>query len=149
MRLEKYQLEINPNKTSFEFISVGPKGHILKRIEYSKLKAKGLKNYYNLGFGDVNSESKEINDTIITDNKDSEKVLATVANTVYIFTKYYPKAKIYFEGSSDARIRLYQIAINKYFDDFSETFDIEGYTSKQWFSFEKNVNYEAFLITRE
>ncbi len=45
MRLEKYELEFNSTKTTFEFISVGPKGHILKRIEYSKLKVKGLKNF--------------------------------------------------------------------------------------------------------
>ncbi len=94
-------------------------------------------------------ESKEIDDTVITDNKDSEKVLATVVNTVYIFTKYHPKAKIYFEGSSKARIRLYQIVINKYFDDFTKNFSIEGYTSKKWLPYEKNINFEAFLITRK
>jgi hypothetical protein len=147
MNLEKYNIEFNSTKTSFEFVSEGPKGRILKRIEYSKLEVKGIENLYNLGFGDVNFESNEIDYTVITDNKDSEKVLATVINTIYIFAKYHPEAKIHFEGSNKARTRLYQIAISAYVEDFSETFDVQGYTFDKWFNYEKNVSYEAFLIT--
>ena len=95
MNLEKYKLEFNPTKTAFEFISEGPKGSILKRIEYSKINVKGYKNFYNLGFGDVNSESDEINDVVVTDNQDRDKVLATVASTLFIFIKRYPKATIF------------------------------------------------------
>lgn len=73
-------------------------------------------------------------------------MLATVAQTVILFTQRYPKAYIFFEGSSEVRNRLYQIAINKYFDELSETFDIQGSFEKKWFPFEKNVNYTAFLI---
>jgi hypothetical protein len=147
MNLEKYNIEVNSTKTSFEFVSEGPKGRILKRIEYSELKVKGIENLYNLGFGDVNLESNDIDFSVITDNKDSEKVLATVINTIYIFAKYHPEAKIHFEGVNKARTRLYQIAISVYFEDFSKTFDIQGYTSEKWFNYEKNISHEAFLIT--
>ena len=149
MRLEKYQLVENSTKTAFEFTSVGPKGNILKGIYFTKIKVKGAKNLYNLAFGDKNLHSGEIDDQVVTNNQDREKVLATVANTIIIFTKYYPKAQIFFEGSNDARTRMYQIAISKYFDEFSDIFDIKGYNSNGWLPFEKNIYYEAFLITRK
>ncbi len=149
MRLEKYELTEDPNKTAFEFTSEGPKGRILKGVFYSKLKLKGVENLYNLAFGDKDLESGEIDDHVITDNEDREKVIATVANTVIIFTNHYPKAQIYFEGSNNARTRLYRMAISKYFDELSETFVIKGFIAKKWSAFEKNVNYEAFLITRK
>ncbi len=149
MRLEKYELEFNSTKTTFEFVSRGNKGHILKRIEYSKVKFKDLKDFYNLSFGDVTIISKEIDDTVITDNQDREKVLATVVNTIFIFTKRYPTAKILILGSNAARTRLYRIAISKYFDELSEIFDIRGNLNKKWLPFEKNIGYNAFLITRK
>ncbi len=147
MRLEQYESISNKTKTIFTFISEGPKGKIVKRIEYTKMKIEGIKNFYNLGFGDIADNSSEINDLSITDNQDRDKVLATVVNSVYKFSERHPKAKIYITGSTDARIRLYRIVIDKYFDELSETFTIKGITKNGIFSFEKNMPYEAFLIT--
>lgn len=41
-------------------------------------------NLYNLAFGDKNPLTGEIDDKIVTDNGDSEKVLATVVAAVYL-----------------------------------------------------------------
>jgi glycerate kinase len=90
------------------------------------LQIEGVKNLYNLAFGDILDDSSEINDLSITDNQDRDKILATVVSTVYEFTKRNPKAKIFIAGSTDARNRLYRMAIDKYFDELSETFDIKG-----------------------
>lgn len=38
------------------------------------------------------------------------------------------------------------MAISKYFDELSETFDIQGSFNKKWFPFEKNIKYDGFLI---
>ncbi len=46
----------------------------------------------NLGFGDKDLQTGEVDDTVISDNGDSQKVLATVAATVYAFTDKYPEA---------------------------------------------------------
>ncbi|MFY7789008.1 MAG: DUF6934 family protein [Thermoflexibacteraceae bacterium] len=43
----------------------------------------------NLGFGDKHPITGEIDDLAVTDNGDSEKVLATVAATVYEVTTHY------------------------------------------------------------
>jgi hypothetical protein len=147
MSAEQYQAKSNKNQTTFYFISEGPKGRILKKVRYTKIKS--FKNFYNHGFGDVTKKSGSIDDLVVTDNKDRDKVLATVVETIITFTNYYPKAKILFRGSTDPRTRLYQIAITKYFEELSKKFDILGLTNDGWFSFEKNTAYIAFLINRK
>jgi hypothetical protein len=44
MRLEQYESTVNAAQTVFTFISKGPKGEILKRVQYTKLKIKNDKN---------------------------------------------------------------------------------------------------------
>ena len=138
MKLEQYELAFDRTKTNFDFISEGPKGRILKTVRFTKIKVKSHNNLYNLAFGDKNLDSGAIDDLVITDNQDRDKVLATVAKTVAIFIKHRPKALIFFRGSTPSRTRLYQMAINKYLDELSEIFFIEGFTSKEWVFFEKN-----------
>ena len=147
MRLEKYPSKSNKIQNTFTFISKGPKGHILKKVRYTKVK--GFKNLYNLAFGDAKNNTGGIDDLVVTDNQDREKVLATVAQTVIVFTNCYPKANVFFRGSTNARTRLYQMAITKYFEELSENFDILGLTDYGWLPFEKNTTYIAFLINRK
>ena len=149
MRLEKYKVIANTAQNTFEFMSEGPKGSILKVVEYTKVNLKGFRNLYNLGFGDKDASTDAINDLVVTDNQDSEKVLATVASTVYIFTKYHPTARIILTGSTPARTRLYRMAISKYLEELSETFDIKGMTETKFEKFKKNRTYFAFLIKRK
>ena len=58
MKYEKYQLESDKKLLVFEFVSVGPKGRIKKIVQYSET---NLKDYYNLGFGDKDDKTGEIN----------------------------------------------------------------------------------------
>ena len=149
MRLEKYDLEADPTQSTFSFTSEGPKGRIVKNVYFTKMKVKGFRNIFNLAFGDKIDGLDDIDDRIVTDNEDREKVLATVANTMIIFTKVNPKARVLIVGSNPARKRLYQMAISKYFDELSETFDIKGFLHGDLFRFRKNINYTAFLIKRK
>lgn len=75
----------------YEFTSEGPKGQIKKIVESTPTT---LPNVYNLAFGDYDETTGSINDKTITNNGDSQKVLATVASTVYAFTGKYPDAWI-------------------------------------------------------
>jgi hypothetical protein len=149
MGLEQYDVKINRPRTIFTFISEGPKGKILKQIEFTKIKYRGIKNLFNLAFGDIIEGTNDINDQVISDNDDRDKVLATVIQAISTFTERYPKAIIYFSGSTPSRTRLYQIVIAKFYDDFSEEFVIDGYAEGKYITFEKNKQYEAFLITRK
>ena len=56
MRIEKYELVFDRSKTSFDFISERPKGRILKTVRFTKIKAKGYNNLYNLASGDKNTD---------------------------------------------------------------------------------------------
>lgn len=47
----------------FEFVSDGPKGQIIKLIQYSET---NLKDFYNLGFGDKHEQTGDIDDKVIT-----------------------------------------------------------------------------------
>ena len=99
-----------------------------------------LPNLYNLAFGDTNAETGEVNDKIITDNSDTEKVLATVVPAVYAFVDAYPDAWVYATGSTEARTRLYRMGINKYFDAVQEDFLITGEHHSEWEWYEKGMS---------
>ena len=79
---ERYGVKISNATMTFDFISEGPRGSIKKRVEYKQMEQNQI---YNLAFGDVNPETGKIDDKVVTNNKDSEKVLATVASTIYTF----------------------------------------------------------------
>ncbi len=97
MKLPRYQLKSSEKLWTFEFISEGSRGKISKIIQYTPT---NLKDVYNLAFGDKDKNTGQIDDMIISNNGDSEKVLATVIASVYAFTDKYPDAYIYATGST-------------------------------------------------
>lgn len=145
MLLSRYELKSDESLTVFEFVSVGRKGEIPKIVQYSET---NLKDFYNLGFGDKDLQTGEVDDTIISDNGDSQKVLATVAATVYAFTDKYPEAWIYATGSTKSRIRLYRIGLTNNLDEIIGDFELYGQSEGEWKEFARGVEYEAFLVKR-
>jgi hypothetical protein len=94
MNLNSYHLDSGPGSLTFEFYSEGPKGKIKKIIQFKKLVApESPHDIYNLAFGDL-KENGKIDDLSISDNKDSEKVLTTVATAVIAFTNKHPDVLI-------------------------------------------------------
>ena len=89
MKLDRYELKSDDRLTTFEFLSEGRKGKIEKIIQFSLVLEDNL---YNLAFGDKNLLTGEIDDKIVTDNGDSEKVLATVVAAIYSFCNHFPDA---------------------------------------------------------
>lgn len=146
MNLDKYELKSGEELEIFEFISSGPQGQITKVIQYTPINEK---NVYNLGFGDKNLETGEIDDMVTSNNKDSTKVLATVVASLYVFTGKHKNASVYASGSTKARTRLYRMGITKYLDKVREDFLIYGQINDAWELFQKDINYEAFLITQK
>ncbi len=146
MKLDRYEIRSDESKTTYEFLSEGPKGKIEKIIQFSLVNDEDM---YNLAFGDKDSETGEINDRTITDNGDSEKVLATVISALYTFCDKFPDAWIYATGSTAARTRLYRMGITKYFDLAEADFHIYGQTFSEWERFKKGKTYEAFVVQRK
>ena len=108
-----------------------------------------MKDVYNLSFGDKDPTTGNIDDTVISNNGDSEKVLATVAATVYAFTDKYPNAWIYATGSTKSRTRLYRMGITKFLSEVTEDFDFLGERNDAWEIFGKDIEYEGFLVKRK
>ncbi len=146
MKLDRYELKAGKNLTVFEFISDGPRGQISKLIQFTPTNYKDL---YNLAFGDKHTETGQIDDSVISNNGDSERVLATVVATVYAFTDKYPEAWIYATGSTKARTRLYRMGISKYLEDAKKDFVIFGQVHNEWEAFVVGLDCEAFVVKRK
>ncbi|CAN5186189.1 hypothetical protein BH09BAC1_BH09BAC1_04790 [soil metagenome] len=129
----------------FEFNSEGPQGVINKIVQYTETNAQGI---YNLAFGDKDPNG-DIDDTSISNNGDRDKILATVASTVYAFTNKYPESWVYATGSTKGRTRLYRMGIGKYLKEMENDFEIYGLRNQEWESFVSNAEYEAFLVKRK
>ena len=97
MHLPKYPLNSSDKMMTFEFISEGDKGLIHKLVRFQST---NLKDVYNLAFGDKNYLTGDIDDKVISNNGDSEKVLASVVATLYAFTDKYSEVWIYATGST-------------------------------------------------
>lgn len=146
MKLPRYELKAEKTLMIFEFVSEGKKGSITKLIKFSET---SLKDFYNLAFGDKDVLTGEIDDIVITDNGDSEQVLATVVSAVYAFTQKHKGVWVYATRSSKARTRLYRRGITKYFDDVKKDFIVYGLLDGEWESFKKDIDYTAFVVKRK
>jgi len=142
-----YDIKIAAHNWTSTFYSEGPKGTIKKVIQYTPYNIAG-EVCFNLCFGDWNTEKKLVDDLNITDNKDSLKVLVTVARTAIDFTDLYPDALVYVKGSTVSRTRLCQMGITKHWIEIKALFTVFGLTNKKWQPFHENVNYDAFMVLR-
>lgn len=111
MNLPRYELKSDNLFTVFEFNSEGGKGTIPKLISFSETDLNGL---FNLAFGDLDKETGEIDDSVISNNGDRDKIMATIVASVYSSTNKYPTAWVYATGSTRSRTRLYRMGITKY-----------------------------------
>lgn len=146
MHLNRYDA-FTTDFQAYEFYSEGPKGRIKKAVFYQKIQDDPI--VYNLGFGDVNPDTGSVSDIIKTDNKDRDKVLVTVADTINTFCDHYGDHYIYVTGSTPARTRLYQMSISRLWEEISIIFVVYGVTNGVAMDFDKNVNYDGFLVKRK
>jgi hypothetical protein len=143
-----YEFVTSEDCMNFKFWSEGPKGRIQKGVVFSRI-SRYSRTYFNLGFGNVDNNG-HMDDRATSNNGDAEKVLATVARTVIIFTDSNPNALIYVHGSTPSRTRLYQMGINKFWSEIQSMFEIYGFTSHVSIEpFTPGINYQAFFGKRK
>ena len=146
MKLPKYELKSEKTLNVYEFLSEGPNGKIPKLIKFSETSLKG---FYNLAFGNKDILTGDIDDLVVSNNGDSEQVLATVVAAIYAFTDSKKDVWIYATGSTKARTRLYRMGVNKYLDEVQKDFNIFGMLEGEWHKFQKEVDYTAFVVRRK
>jgi hypothetical protein len=147
MKYEKYtELFVTSDYLEYEFKSLGPKGTIHKIIQFTEAKFAAV---YNMAFGNKLVDGS-IDDLAIDNNKDRNKILATVVTILKIFFDHYPNQQVYFTGSTPARTRLYRMAITLNLEELNSDFEIVGTLSDSDIPnnapFTKGVNYFGFLI---
>lgn len=134
---EAYPVTFDSENTSFRFKSIGKRGVFDKVVFFTPLSP----DTHNLALVDYEPATKDYNDRSVTDNGDMTEVIATVISIIQEFLASNPDQKIYFEGNSPARTRLYQIAISKVYIPDNSDLMIKGYRGDQWVSFEPNINF--------
>jgi len=144
MDRQDYEFTYSDEYKLYSFVSEGRKGSIIKLVQFQLLKA----DRYNLAFGDWSPTMGGIDDMTVTDNGDMEMVLSTVVQIAKTFLSSNPGKSIQFSGSTAGRTRLYQIILNMNYEIISQQFEILGLLHGKWHKFEKNVNYEVFLISK-
>lgn len=146
MSLDLYSFTISENATTFRFTSQGPKGTIPKVIQFQPTQTPGV---YNLGFGDMDPATGEWSDLVVSDNQDTDKVLATVAAAALLFTDQYPEAVIFFQGSTPARTALYGRKLSRHYPAIEQQFEVLGEKEGDYIPFQAGTYYESFLVIRK
>ena len=88
-----------------------------------------------------------VSDLSVSNNQDMPKVLATVFTSILYFFENKPHARIFIQGSTKVRTRLYQIAIVKYLDKIEQKFRLLGFINEDVEVFIKGKNYEGFIVS--
>ncbi len=146
LNIEKpyYKFEASPDALVFEFESVSEKEIIKKIVVYEAVE--NYKNIFQLGFGNLTKEGG-IDFVALSKNKDRDKVLATVAQTMLIFFEQYPTKKIYFTGSDEIRTRFYRSIFSKFIEIIELYFEVIGLgLDGKREKFIKNKAYKGFII---
>lgn len=146
VNLDRYTYYSNTTFLEYRFHSDGPKGTIEKCIRLTQVSVDP--NVYNLAFGDLDLATGRINDASVTDNKDRDKILSTIAACVMNFCERYPGAMVVAQGSTSARTRLYQMRISANLDEIQRHFLVYGLYRGKWELFLRNRPYKAILAVR-
>ncbi len=150
IEIQEYQsIPTSGQALEFSFISTGPKGAVKKIVQFIQTPNPEI---YNLAFGNFLPDGT-LDDRVRNDNKDSNKVLATVATAVHKFTSRYPARAVFFAGTTKERTRLYRMAIANRFVESNADFEIFGLNvdglDYDVEPFLKDKNYFAFLVKRK
>ncbi|MER0441478.1 hypothetical protein [Emticicia sp. W12TSBA100-4] len=142
MEKPSYNFEVSNNGLIFSFESVSREKIIKKVVVYEPL----VDELYHMGFGDL-VEDNTIDYSVKSANKDMNKVLSTVVQTMFLFFEKYPDKKVVFTGSNEIRTRLYRSIISKFVEEIELYFLVEGFKNDGTQEvFRKNEDYYAFLI---
>lgn len=139
-----YDVKVLEDGCRFDFLSIGYTA-THKAILYRETKIPFL---YSLTLAEVQWDGK-LSATINNSNADVKPTMATISKTIETFTAANPRAVVGFMGNTDAKTRLYRIAISRDLDKFLGKYLIWGVRSDNGKRelFEPNQPYEYFFVT--
>ena len=143
MTKNSYPLHFGERRETFEFESIGPKGVIIKVIEFSFM----AENLWNLAFGDKIDD--DWSDSIVSNNEDLVRVISTVAKAVFEFSDRWPTRQIYIEPVDEKRKRLYHSIFHRHFETIELDFQIFGLANEKADFYDSALFYDAFILLRK
>ena len=142
-----YDLSISESRLRYEFTSIGPKGVLFKVVEYTYSAPLAM---WNLGFGDLDLTTGKVSDSVVSNNGDGRKVMATVVSTLLGFFSQFPDETVIFTGSDDRRTLVYKRIILYYYPDFADQLLVNGLNTEGIEQpIETDVDYLAFVIRKK
>lgn len=147
MKTDTYSISSNKEKLIFVFFSIGKKGVVTKVVVYELIDG----NEFNLAFGDYDLATRNISDTVVSDNGDGKKIFSTVIGTIELFFNERPFAEIVLKGSNEVRTRLYQRIIRDYGKEFESLYLIEGFEiqNNEFETIDFSKKYAQFRIKKK
>lgn len=139
---------VSDDSLEYRFVSSGTNGDIQMAVYFEVTQLPGI---YNLAFGNLREDCM-LDDLAINDNKDRNKILATIVAIINQFTSKFPGVWVFFKGSTPHRTRLYRMVISVYFNELIIDYEIFGLKSGEHFiasSFKRGEEYYGFLIKRK
>ncbi|WP_342088213.1 DUF6934 family protein [Dyadobacter sp. OTU695] len=116
-----YDVKVLEDGCRFDFLSIGYTA-THKAILYKETEIPFL---FSLTLAEVQWDGK-LSTTINNSNADVKPTMATITKTFETFTAANPRAVIVFMGNTDAKTRLYRIAISRDLDKLLEKYVIWG-----------------------
>jgi hypothetical protein len=137
---ETYPIKPSLDKLYYLFISEGPKGRIIKIVLFQNIG----ENSYNLAFGDFNGG--QVDDEVVSNNRDFVKVLSTVAACVYDFVKANPGVKLEIDPVDEKRKTLYNAVFKRHHVFIQQQFRILGVIAKVPEPYTPEKMYDIFEL---
>ena len=139
-----YDVKVLENGCRFDFLSIGYTA-THKAILYQETEIPFL---YSLTLAEVQQDGR-LSTIINNSNADMEPTMATISNTIETFTAAHPRAVVGFMGNTDAKTRLYRIAISRDLDRFLERYLIWGVRSDNGKRelFKPDQPYQYFFVS--
>ncbi|MDR3697816.1 DUF6934 family protein [Mucilaginibacter sp.] len=151
MDINRYDdIKFSTDFKTFSFISTGPKGNLVKVVQF--IDFRHVQASHNLALGTRRGDVIDYNET--TDNGDRDRILATIFHIATAFSHGYPDQRIFIRGRNQATTRLYRGTINHEYLNIIKEFIIYGgiYVENEGrYNFEQFISskqYDAFLFER-
>jgi hypothetical protein len=141
LKHEFYPFRASEDFLRYTFESISEQRVVHKKAEFVLISP----HLYNFAFGDL-IDDDEINDLVVTNNKDTHKVLATIIRIIQDFLASNGSESVYFQGSTPSRTRMYQIILTKERKNWESEFTVYGVIDGEMMPFKIDFRFDAFII---
>jgi hypothetical protein len=140
MKKEGYEF-ISEKDLYYSFLSIGKK-EIPKIVIFQIID----ENTYNLVLADFDFSTTKFSDTIVSNNGDLGKIMATVLKIILHFIDNHPDSRIILQGNTATKRQLYNRMLNNYYSELSAFIYVEVLIYKQLKEFEIGNKSDIFYI---